>query len=345
MRKRTEIWNIILVVAITLLVWLWAASETRDTRRLTPTVRFLAPDPDNWIVRPAEISLNDLTVEGSRLALDNAAELTKQPLEFTLGGGGLPAATEGLATIDLESLIANYSPLRETGARILTAEPSVVELDIDRLIEVNVPIRANLAGIETQGEISISPPEATLRMPSRLWQSMRELTIDATIEPWQLGTLVPGEEYTVNAHLRRPQALADHDDVWLETRSATITFTARSRIEEYTLDAVRVQIQSPPEDFDEYRITIDEGDRVLRNVTVQGESDLIERIAGGTVKVMAVVQLSTQDKDNRIERKPLSSFLAIYPDGRIRTIDALVDDSAEQPIIHFDIEERVDGES
>lgn len=340
MRKPTELWNILLVIIITLLVWTWAASETREQRAFYPKIHFVAPEPDKWIVQPEEVSLNNLVLEGAPLALENAARLLKQPLEFTLGSGGLPPAGDESATIDMASVIADYPPFRETGARVITAEPAVIELETDRMTRVSVPIRANLAGIETQGEISISPPEATLRMPGRVRNTSQDLTIDATIEPWQLGTLVPGEEYTVNAVLRPPQPLADRDDVDMITRTATITFTARSRIEEYTLDAVRVQIQSPPEDFEEYRVIVDEADRVLRNVTVQGESDLIDQIADGTVKVMAVVQLSTQDKDNRIERKTLSSFQAIYPDGRVRTIEALVDGSAEQPTIHFTIEER-----
>lgn len=340
MPGRSDLWTIVLVTVLSVLIWTWAVNETRESRPISPTIRFVTIDDADWIISPGELTLNNVTIEGSPLALGNALQLARRDFEFELGTEGLPPPAEGSLTLDLEEVLRSFAPLARTGVNVLAVEPATVELTIDRLITQRVPIRPSTIGIEAEGEITVTPAEAELRMPNRLWQIWRDVSIDAVVEPRNLGTLQPGEEYTINVTLRKPAALAGYDEVELLTRTATVQFIARSRIEEYTLDSVRVQVQSPPEDFDEYRVAIDEAHRVLRNVTVRAESDLIRQIAANEVRVMAVLQLSTRDKDNRIEQKPIAAFQAILPDDRVQTIDARLESGESRPLIRFTVQER-----
>ena len=63
---------------------------------------------------------------------------------------------------------------------------------------------------------------------------------------------------------------------------------------------VPVQIALPPADTARYEVTIDPKDSFLRNVRLSGAADAITALREGRFKVLAFVQLSSDDLDRAV---------------------------------------------
>ena len=99
-------------------------------------------------------------------------------------------------------------------------------------------------------------------------------------------------------------------------------------------------IAGPPEDHDEYTVEIDEKDRSLADVTIKADGSLIRQIDQGKATVVALVHLSSSEKERRIESKPVTCFMALQPDGNGSIVAAEINGSNESPVIHLRITER-----
>lgn len=338
MRFQSKYWTYAIISLVTLLLWVWAAAETREEK--SPTFRLaLAPsDPLNMVLTPDEVSVT-LELEGSRLALQRAAAL-RRPLLLTTGKE-LPDSL-GSHTVNVLDILDKHEALRETRVTVVSAQPAEIDLEIDALVSLMVPIQPDLPRLQTDADVVIDPPEAKVRLPKRLLERLgSDLTLEAHVDQSLLAGLEPGRSHTLEARLRASGRLAGRESVSIIPSTVTITFTVRSFIEETTLAMVRVQIGGPPEDYDEYLVAIDEADRILRDVTISAEAELIRRIQSndGTV-VVAMVHLSSRDKERRIESKPVTYFVALLPDGQGTIVEASIAGSSELPLIHLSIAER-----
>ncbi len=339
MRFQSKYWTYSIISLVTLLLWVWAAWETREPRSGVTFRLALAPsDPSSLVLTPDEVSVT-LDLEGSRIALQRASAL-RRPLRLTTGKE-LPSSLGG-HTLNVLDILDKHEALRNTRVTMVSAEPPSLKLEIDALMSLTVPIQPDLPRLQTDADVVIDPPQATVRLPARLHARLgSDLALEAHIDQSRLDRLEPGRSYTLNARLRPPGRLAGQESVSISPPTVTIAFTVRSFIEETTLPMVRVQIGGPPEDHDEYLVEIDEADRVLRDVTISAQAELIRRIQSddGTV-VVAMVHLSSRDKERRIERKPVTYFVALLPDGRGTIVEASIAGSSEPPLIHLSIAER-----
>jgi hypothetical protein len=208
---------------------------------------------------------------------------------------------------------------------------------VDRRERVEAPIRADIAGVQTVGEIEIDPPQAALIVPSLARSALpHEPFVHAVIEPQQLRDLAPSVRHTLTAALRVPEGV-DLEGATIEPATAKVSFTIRSRIEEIVLDTVRVQLAGPHQDYDEYVIELED---TLRSVRVWGEGELIRRIASGEVRVIGLLHLTSAEKERLIESKPLTCFMAIPTDGPVQIVNAAVGASPQMPVVNLKISER-----
>ena len=336
MQFRERLWTYSLVTGVAVLIWFWAAAETRDKDDFSFIVRLAAAAPTEHFVSPGEVTAQ-VDLEGSRLALEKAGRL-KMPLVLTVGNE-LPSAL-GMHDTDLATALAENKLVRDTGVRVLSADPPSIDIEIDALVTVTVPIRfVPPPQLAIEGDFKVDPLEAELRMPSRLRDRVGgELEVEAHVLQHRIEGLEPGP-HTVTATLRPPDKLRGHQFVTITPPIATIKLAVHSRIEEVTLPVVRVQIAGPPKDHDEYAIEIDEKDISLTDVTIKADGDLIKEIEQGKATVVALVHLSNAEKERRIESKPVTCFLALRDDGSPTIVEAEAGGSA-QPIVHLRITER-----
>ena len=341
MRFREQFLTYGLVTVVALLIWYWAAAETRDQDSRTFRLVFEPAPQTEQTVTSGGIDKVSVVMEGSRLALQRAAELAAPEKIRLTTGSELP--TEGQHRLDLVELLESYKPLTDTGVRILSTDPASVQIDIDRLVPVTVEIKAVTPGVEPEN-LTIDPPQAVVKLPSRLRDRAGEnLSVEVHIPQTRLDRLEPGVMNTVeNLKLRLAGPLGNARPVRIEPPRATVTFTVRSRIKETTLSTVRVQIAGPPEDNNEYVVQIE--NNTLTDVTVKADRELISQIERGDAVVVALVHLSHQEKELGVESKPVTCFMALPRDASVSVeatlVDADVNGSSQMPVIRLKITER-----
>lgn len=333
---KRESGTILIVTAVTILIWFWAAGETTGTERFSARISFTLPEPASWQINQRQDFIS-ITLEGSRLALQQAEQLLRQGLSLPL------QAAVGRQTVDMPDAIRMLGDLESTGVKIVAVEPTTLDVEVDQIVAVTSRVRPSLPGVQTVGEVTIEPAEVTVTMPSALRQRFAgDLQVEAFVDRNRLDRLTPGQRHTLQVPLRGPDGLTVFDGVNIEPSTAKLSFTVQSRMREHRLDSVRVQLAGPPEDNREYVVDLNE--TVLRDVTIIAESDLIRRIEADEVFVVAMLHLSNREKEQGIDRKPISYFLALVPDDHGGTrgviVDARVAGSTNLPIVRFRVSRR-----
>ena len=89
-RTKTQLGTYVVVTSITLLIWIWAAGETRNEDTVYARVKILASSDFEMIVSPAEDQQVDIEVKGSARSIRRLRQLLSQPLELTTGSYGIP---------------------------------------------------------------------------------------------------------------------------------------------------------------------------------------------------------------------------------------------------------------
>ncbi|MHC4128412.1 MAG: YbbR-like domain-containing protein [Planctomycetota bacterium] len=344
MRFRERLWTYALVSAVALLIWYWAAAETRDQDSSIFWLMFEPAPQTEQIVTSQGIDKEkveevSVEMEGSRLALQRAAQLAaRQPLILT---AGIELPTDGEhKSLELVELLQSHERLTNTGVRILKTVPAEVDIVIDTLVPVVADIKAVTPGVEPEG-LEIDPSQAVVKLPSR--RAGEELSVEVHVPQTYLDRLEPGVINTVeNLKLRLAGPLANEESAVIQPSRATVTFTVRSRIKETTLPTVRVQIAGPPEDNDEYVVQIE--NNTIADVTVKADRELISRIERGDAVVVALVHLSHQEKELGVESKPVTCFMALPRDSSVSVaptlVEAEVSGSSQPPLIRLQITER-----
>ncbi len=82
---RGQLPTYLIVTVVAVLIWLWAAGETRETDERTFRVQFTTQMPIEHIVSPNEMTL-DVEIEGSRSA-GRSAPAMGSPIELRLDAG------------------------------------------------------------------------------------------------------------------------------------------------------------------------------------------------------------------------------------------------------------------
>jgi hypothetical protein len=331
MNQRTDVWTYLIITAVAVVVWYWAAGETRVERDFGAVeVEFRAGD--TWIVEPPS-ALITISAEGSERAIRNARQIERLTIDLT------PQA--GQQAVDLARQIRSHPDVEETGISVVSTVPAAIELTLDAIEGVPARVRPVLPGVQTVGEVVVDPPEVSVAMPSQLRSLLPEdLTVEAFLDRQELDRLERGIPQTIeNVALRLPERVAPGRRLEIDPPRVTLTFTIRSQIRELLLDApVRVQMAGPPEDS-EYLVEFDQ--KQLREVTVSAPVEVIERIESGQAVVVALVHLKSTEKEARIERKPVTCFLALSDDAPPVQVQARVGpDGATRPEIGITITDR-----
>ncbi len=336
MGLRSQLPTLLIVTVVAVLIWLWAAGETQETDERTFRVQFTTQMPTEHIVEPNELTLA-VEIEGSRSAL-RSAQAMGSPIVLTLDAG------LGDHGVDLARLLNDHSGLRDARVSVISTDPPTQELTIYKLISSTTRVQEpDLGRLEIDGAVVIDPPLVTVHLPQRLERRLGpDITVKAVLDPTQLEQLNPGEPARLTARLQLPETLASQGSVSMTPTAVTVSFTVRSNIKETTLPTVPVHISGPWKDHDEYVVEVTEADRFLENVTVTADAALIERIEAGEVKVFALLHISSTEKEQGIEAKPVTCFLALLPPPEIgsTTVTAQLDGSPQPPLIHLRISER-----
>ncbi|MCH8314599.1 MAG: hypothetical protein IIA64_01380 [Planctomycetes bacterium] len=331
---RSQLPTYLIVTVVAVLIWLWAAGETRETDERTFHVQFTTQFPADHIVTPKETTIT-VEIEGSRSALRSAPAMGS-PIVLRLDAG------LGDHAVDLVRLLNDHPDLRDARVSVISTDPPSQEVTIDKLVLATVRVEdPDLGRLQTDGAILIDPPQVTVRLPQRLQDRLGAgVSVKALVDPAQLGRLNPGEPARLTARVELPESLATQESVTVTPTAVTVSFTVRSNIKEVTLPTIPVHISGPWKDHEEYIVEVAEADQFLENVTVTADAALIDRIESSEVKVFAFVHISSTEKEQGIESKPVTYFLALLPEGGASIVAAQLNGSSQPPLIHLHISER-----
>ena len=339
MHFRDRVWTFALVTVVAVLIWVWAAMETRDQDFASFRIE-LVPAAGQ-VITPHEV-IARVQMEGSKLALERALQLAARTQVKLTAGKELPSQP-GVHLMSLLEALEQNAAIIDTGVRIVSVDPIDKEIEIDNLVDVTLPVKPVLPGVELEGDVEVEPSQVVVTLPSRLQDRAGDtLQVEARVLQQRLDRLNPGVVSSVTVKLTLPAPLAGEQSVTIEPSNATITFTVKSRIKETTLPTVRIQIAGPPEDHDEYRIEIE--NPTIADVTIKADAELIGQIERNQAVVVAMVHLSQREKERGIDSKAVTCFMAL-PLGenspvQARIVDAEVGGTHQVPIVRLKITPR-----
>ncbi|MCP3903347.1 MAG: hypothetical protein GY715_06900 [Planctomycetes bacterium] len=330
-RHRTDIWSYLLITAVTVLIWYWSASETREERTLPLRIEFRVADAAEWLIQPDTITVS-IAAEGSRRAIANAQQISRITVDVP--------ATIGTSSVDVADLVREHAQIEETGISVQSVDPDFIELDLDEMIDVPARVALErIPGVQTQDRPEIDPPEVTVSLPAGLLAGgTRTISLQPVISAGAVEALEPGVRHTLEeVPLRAPNWLTEAGPLRVTPAEVRVSFTIRSQIVDVMPPVpVRVQLAGSPED--EYLVELEP--KLLRDVTVTVPTDLGQQIEAGDVKVFAIVYLKMSEKEASLDRKPVTFFIAMRPDGTAEIVTARVAGSTGPPEIELKITER-----
>lgn len=312
MISRIRTATVLLILA--LVIWLFAESESLGDAEQTVRVEFgvSAEDRERLLVRTADFDGRlQVSFRGAQSSIQRARAALESNLRLEPGMPGIPDS-DGRHTLRLIDVLREQPFMRATGVTIELVQPQQIIIEVEELIQRSFPIAPLLPGMEVEGEVSITPATAQVRLPRSVADAVpQETAVIARVTPAGGRSLPPGP-HTMNIRLALPDELANTRGVTLLTRSATLEFTVRSTLQTESFSSVPVQVLLPPIEMSDWRVILDEADQFVR-VDISGPSELIERLRSGQLRLLAAFSLSDVELAGGVTSKPLR--IMVLADG------------------------------
>jgi len=307
MKRKDDTIAILFVSILTIIIWVWAAGKTKHIDDVLVTVYLLPPVGSTSTISPEETELT-LTLSGSRTAV-YAAKAACAELHLTLS-----ESDESLTLSDISARIATLDAIKDTGAIIDEAKSSAFPLAIHTVELVEAAVEIDLPNITVSGDVEVYPATVLLHIPKELRKTLpKAITARAVVSSIVLQQLQPGIQYEkIDAVIRLPKELEDEGITATPSR-VSVDFKIQSSTKTKELAQVRILIAGPAEDYAAYAVTLPI--KIIPNVTIEADAEIIAGIESGNVKVFAVLRLASSDMEQRIPTKRVTTFLAIMEDG------------------------------
>ncbi|TVQ30405.1 MAG: hypothetical protein EA376_13150 [Phycisphaeraceae bacterium] len=339
--------TIAIVTVVAVLIWLFA--EAASLVRAQQQARIAVVDPLNEnavrILSENWTGAVRLTVEGPASAVQDAPAMLAEAVRLTVGQPGVSDA-EGEQVIDLRAALRATPLMLESGLTVLDVEPSTVRIHIEALVTLeDVEVTLALDGLTLAEQPTLEPSRVQVRGPRRLMEELQALPGGARVvaRPGAatLEGLRPGQASRISARVGLPAPLTAPRDAALEFTPASInaTLTLRSRVESVAIAAAPVQVMLVPLDADRWRVTPVEP--FVRDIAITGPGDIIERFRSGELSLVAMVSLSSDDLEQQIAAKPVTSwFMSQRETGELAPLPTGVGIEANIGPVRFTIERR-----
>lgn len=310
-RWRPMIANGAVITVVSLLLWLWAAGQTRETSSVEALLRFSPGDPERAIVTPSDAIPISIELQGSRHELERATErLSGKSLTLRTGRPEVPAAP-GAHTIDLAAALNRSEEFSSIGVAAISVVPATTSMQVMETVTVDAKVLPVLPGAQLTGTPVISPETVKVTLPKALLPGLgADASVEAFLPALQTNALETGRRQVIEVPLRVPEALEEQSKlVRFAVDRAKVIFTLQSRQSSTVLRLVPVQIAGPPLDLEGYRVTLDPGSEFLRDVAVTGPAATIIALNTGEQKAIAFVHLSADDLARRTARKRIDLWM------------------------------------
>lgn len=304
----------ITVTIVAFLIWWWAAGATSTSRLVTVSVFLEAPQGMTLLPGPIVARDQKITITGPAAEVDRAAAEIWPELRLQLGRNGLPK-DPGEHELSLEEALdlqlGHYHPNVTFDAVDKDGNESFIPFRLDNLIRQDYIVQVSAPGIEMDGPPTVTPREARVTIPEHLLTLLGSVHVQADVRQSDLEQAERGGRFIAEAPLRLygPNGPVDPNSPGLiiQPTNATVSFRVAGRTATVILGeagsgvlGVPVQIALPAGDTSRYEVSIDPKDAFLRNVRLTGASEGINAVRDGRFKVLAFVQLTSDDLDRAV---------------------------------------------
>lgn len=319
MKRKDDTVAIVFVTLLAVIIWVWSATRTENIRNISTTLHFKAPEGSSATITPESKPVR-LTFRGPRASIDVVEELCAHGLQIPI------SLEDGDATINATTTVNALDAFRISGAVVTAADPNSFTINVQSLVTVEASVQFSLPSVQVSGDVTVDPSTVMLQIPRGIRNSMPEaITVTAVVDDAVLAKLEPGIVHTESATIALPDFL-EGKGILVEPNRVSLSFKIQSKTDKTTLPQVRVLIAAPAEDFSEYSVSLPI--KIIPNVSIEADKELIASIASGDVTVYAFVRLASRDMEQQITSKHVTSFIAMLEDGTGVQVQATVDDAS-----------------
>ena len=265
----------IFVTLITVLIWLYAESESLDTKPFYTQVEFGAGQ--KLLINPQRSGQIIVTVEGPRGRMTELYDqLSAKPLQIQVQSD--PTGENLEQTIDLKQKLREHDIFKKLGFRLEKVDPPNLYVRVEPYITWTLPI-----AVRTNGDVQINanstkidPAEAQIEVPFSYAAAVynRSARIDAVL---QLDDVTLRQEQTKEVLLSFSDVVPAAD-VTITPNTATVTVTVESTERRSKELKLPVTIRYPIAEAPKYAFELMTPDETVVSVSFQGPLDVIKQI-------------------------------------------------------------------
>jgi hypothetical protein len=312
------------VTLLSLLIWLWAESESLRSLQVSPRLEAVAEQS------MVEASLDGLesgglariALRGSTAGIDQVQRAMPGILRLTPGTPGVPGEP-GEHTLSLREVLAQQQVFRQAGVTVEQVEPAQVRLRVVAMQDVKLPVTVESPSVEFEVPPAANPREVTVRIPAAMKLSDKYAAV-AALDEAVLAEAREGERFRTNIKLVLPNLPDRRPD----PQTVTLEFTLRRKLELHTEPSVGVLVCLPPDEADRWQVQLKESS--VREVTVAGPRDLVQQVRDRKIQLQALLMLTADDLKNKVSSKAVT--FATVPPGLLV--------STKEPVVQFVITPR-----
>ena len=282
---REHLETLVFALVLTLVIWLWAEGESVTVETVEMTVRFVAPEGSGLLIEPASPEPVEVTVEAATRQLRVFREMfARQAIEHTLRYDPQAPLRRQVVVGD----VLEAAGVGELGLAIREVQPETIPVRVERMVEVELPVRVRVGDAPLAGSPTVQPESVTLRLRESLASAAGDASIEVPLSRLDLAEVPRDEPYSTTVDLSVPPELRG-EHTRITPSSAEVTFTLTEVTDEVTLTTVPVVVSASPLLLARYDIEVPEEQRVLRDVELSGPRAVIEQIRERNPAVRRVV--------------------------------------------------------
>lgn len=322
--------TVLVVTLLAAMVWLLAESRMVRSRSIEAQISIASVEPAGGIelvVRQSPDSIlvrtATLEVEGSTSGIDRFTRLLQNRIELRVGREIEPRP--GKYTLDLREVLRDFSELGVHGVTVKSVSPQTINIEVDDLETRELPLQVRLPDdVQTDGPPRAEPASVRLTAPGNLLAQLEAEFATVTLSPGQIAMLTPGRLETIPGGVVGIEGVESSQwSTTIEPAQVDVLVTLKTVTLRLELGRLPVQVLLAPAEIGSWRVEIDETDRDLVGVMVEGPVEGIEALRNGTAQPKAFVSLSFEDLERGVNAKP-AQIMNLPPGCRVVSSERVV---------------------
>jgi len=263
MFKDVKISKIVIVIFITVLIWVWADLAQDEEIYDIPAVVTIddSTNPRLWVrfdrARRIEVSLSLIGPHASIVELEQLIK-EQQQLEFSFSASQQLMTAPGNYPLNLVNFFEDSKFLEQKGLRILSCEPSVIQVEVDQLVEKNLSVRCIDENQTPVVDATLEPPTIPMYVPQK-WNGPAVVQMSQAELRQSRSTPVKKTPFVEIDDMRKTAA------VKVEVK----TPAQQERLTEYIITAVTPGFSFSPNTQGKYKVNLINDDVVMGSISIK----------------------------------------------------------------------------